>query len=499
MYIAITIDAEARSFVSSERAQPLDLYDFAPGQLIDRVMNGLQRGSYRDSRDQLPKYTWMLLSGEPYCASLNHDCAAVNSAIEHYAKQASEWGDFFGWHYHNWDWYDRDGDGIAYWNQLLTFDSTQYPDGTDVQLAEKTLAYLVLEKHFYPVLFRSGWTWESTSLSNWLDDVIPFDLSNFSPHRNLVVPADRIANMYDWRGAPVGWIPYHPSSADYKRIGNMKRLIFRTSNDWYDIDSAFGAADSGQNRLVITYTHSYDDGLGLDISPDLERNEGRYPLVRIRFVNALEGIRAILRITDTLPPTISVTRAGDTFVVSSNERLFSFPYGALLDPEGHYVRIRPTSTRPVVNGSSYSWTYDLLPWFASVGTSFLAFAGSDPAGNSFVTNRFQLDGRRMISSRPACEPLVPDEFDLRQNFPNPFNPNTVISFNLREQATVHLAVINIEGQLVKVLLDEAMAPGEHSAQWDGRNAYNQPVGSGVYLYRLQAGDKSITRKMLLVK
>lgn len=94
-------------------------------------------------------------------------------------------------------------------------------------------------------------------------------------------------------------------------------------------------------------------------------------------------------------------------------------------------------------------------------------------------------------------PLLP--LSLRQNFPNPFNPHTLISFYLPEGAATALKIYNLKGQLIKTLIDGKLTAGEHSFDWDGQNAEEKPVSTGIYLYRLQTPQQDITRKMVLSK
>jgi hypothetical protein len=99
------------------------------------------------------------------------------------------------------------------------------------------------------------------------------------------------------------------------------------------------------------------------------------------------------------------------------------------------------------------------------------------------------------------EPVVPVYLNrLAQNRPNPFNPTTAIEFSLRAPAHVTLSVYNVKGQLVRVLLDETRPAGLHSdVMWDGRNGAGDAVASGIYFYRLVAGDFTNTKKMVLLK
>ena len=89
---------------------------------------------------------------------------------------------------------------------------------------------------------------------------------------------------------------------------------------------------------------------------------------------------------------------------------------------------------------------------------------------------------------------VPDELSLAQNYPNPFNPTTVISYDLPTGSDVTLEVFDMLGRRVAVLVDQHMEAGRHETTWDATR-----VSSGVYIYKLQAGNQTLTRKMTLVK
>ncbi len=104
-----------------------------------------------------------------------------------------------------------------------------------------------------------------------------------------------------------------------------------------------------------------------------------------------------------------------------------------------------------------------------------------------------------VSMKETSPGELPDGFELDQNHPNPFNPTTDISFTIPEPQRVLLQVYNVRGQLVRTLIDADMSAGSHSVQWDSRDEEGQQVSSGVYFYRLTAGDMTATKKMTLVK
>jgi hypothetical protein len=97
------------------------------------------------------------------------------------------------------------------------------------------------------------------------------------------------------------------------------------------------------------------------------------------------------------------------------------------------------------------------------------------------------------STAISSESALPTEFGLRQNFPNPFNPTTNISYSLPRAAAVSLKIFNGLGQVVGMLVDEQKDAGYHQVQW------NADVPSGIYFYRLQTGGFVETKKMVLVK
>jgi flagellar hook capping protein FlgD len=88
---------------------------------------------------------------------------------------------------------------------------------------------------------------------------------------------------------------------------------------------------------------------------------------------------------------------------------------------------------------------------------------------------------------------------LLQNKPNPFNPGTRIDFQLLAPESVHLAVYDIRGRLVRVLLDAPLPAGDAAVNWDGTDHLHRPVHSGIYIYRLETPSFSESKKMTLVR
>ena len=94
--------------------------------------------------------------------------------------------------------------------------------------------------------------------------------------------------------------------------------------------------------------------------------------------------------------------------------------------------------------------------------------------------------------------VLPERFELGANYPNPFNPSTIIPYQLPTAMQVRLEVFNILGQRVVILVDGEQSAGFHTASWDATDAAGEAVAAGVYLYRLSGGGVQLTRSMLLI-
>ena len=96
---------------------------------------------------------------------------------------------------------------------------------------------------------------------------------------------------------------------------------------------------------------------------------------------------------------------------------------------------------------------------------------------------------------------LPRQFSLEQNYPNPFNANTVIRYSLDGGRPTHitLKIYNILGKEVRTLIDKQQSKGEYQVIWDGKDNHRKEVASGIYFCQLKVGDRSKTRKLLLLK
>lgn len=124
-------------------------------------------------------------------------------------------------------------------------------------------------------------------------------------------------------------------------------------------------------------------------------------------------------------------------------------------------------------------------WLASQDNGVLRIAPGDLNNNTGV-----------VEEREAVQPSA---FTLHVNYPNPFNPSTRITFDVKEKSDIHLAVYDLRGNLVSSLAQGQYGAGTYHLNWDGRDAAGRTMPSGVYLYRLKTGAEVFSRKMMLLK
>ena len=89
--------------------------------------------------------------------------------------------------------------------------------------------------------------------------------------------------------------------------------------------------------------------------------------------------------------------------------------------------------------------------------------------------------------------------NLHKNYPNPFNPKTTISYNLKEDTFINLTIYDLVGKQVKTLINGKEKSGNRHIQWDATNLHGYPVPSGTYLYKIETDNFSQTKKMILLK
>jgi len=133
------------------------------------------------------------------------------------------------------------------------------------------------------------------------------------------------------------------------------------------------------------------------------------------------------------------------------------------------------------------------------GTYALNLTGHSKDGKPFCAKTEVM----LVESEPPAHSshgkVIPETYRLDQNFPNPFNPNTQISFSLPEPASVKLEIFNISGQLISILKDGVFEAGNYNVIWNGKDKDGNDVAGGIYFYRLKTDMFTETKKMVLLK
>ena len=199
----------------------------------------------------------------------------------------------------------------------------------------------------------------------------------------------------------------------------------------------------------------------------------------------------------SLPVELSLftAEAGDgevtlRWVTESEVNNLGFYIWRSLEEKGTYVRL-PTELIPGAGNSPCRHDYEYVDKSLTNGVTYwYKLEDIDYSGKGTMHGP--------IAASPRAESL-PDSYALSVNYPNPFNPQTVIKYQLPKTSQVRLTIYNSSGQVVKTIVDEAKQAGFYWVIWDGWDDAGKKVASGVYLYELRAGDFAKVRKMALIR
>jgi hypothetical protein len=162
-----------------------------------------------------------------------------------------------------------------------------------------------------------------------------------------------------------------------------------------------------------------------------------------------------------------------------------------------------------VNASgAVQWTADGAPLCTAAHVQAYPMITPDGTGGGFVTWG---DSRNYVTSSSDiyAQRVDPNGFtatdtpevpiELRQNYPNPFNPTTTVAYSIPEKCNVTLEVYDVSGKRVASLVDCQQVKGSYTLKWGGKDETGNSVASGIYFYRLTAGNQSISKKMVLLR
>ncbi len=264
--------------------------------MIHRLMQPAFRTALVDSYGSAWVFNWFCLDHVGFRNNPRRRDMGYHNIFDHYRSvlaQHQEWDDEIHWHFHPMSTY-RDAHRCA----------TSYVNSPELY---QILCRRIIERAWFPTVFRAGFQAERPD-SNWfLEQWIPFDISNMA----LDDPAEfdlsidfRKGRSGDWRLAPADWSVYHPSHDNYQIPGNCRRWIGRALNvlnriasiDQSEMDKAFQRAATGQPTLVGIASHDFRD---LETEVEFLRglvkeSSTRYPGVMFKYADATTAFRSVI-------------------------------------------------------------------------------------------------------------------------------------------------------------------------------------------------------------
>ncbi|MCK5158346.1 MAG: T9SS type A sorting domain-containing protein, partial [Candidatus Heimdallarchaeota archaeon] len=316
-----------------------------------------------------------------------------------------------------------------------------------------------------------------------------------------------------------------PSNTEYMdedvEEGNHQYEIYVTYTGYENSVSRFAEADvilSNPTELSYNFGDVYNV-LDLNwIAPQLLRSLTGYQIYRDD--ELLEEISIQTTFEDTDVPNgihtykVRAVFGAGNFSDFSNELEIWIANEAPLNFDGvlqgeHSVNLSwesPNPDNPNITGYNLYRNEELIAELDAESTSYLDENLEDDEYNYYVTaiyyDLFESEASDIFNitiTGSSNNTLILAVTELVGNYPNPFNPITTINYSLADEGDVELTVYNIKGQKVSILVNEIKDSGHYQAVWDGTDNNKKQVASGVYFYRLSTGEKTINKKMLLLK
>ncbi|MBC8376101.1 MAG: T9SS type A sorting domain-containing protein [FCB group bacterium] len=280
------------------------------------------------------------------------------------------------------------------------------------------------------------------------------------------------------------------AASGFDILGDMTNELYTVesyiADQWVAVGNTAAYGSNEYSVLVNTIHDSMDEGV---------TNAQDYRIVAALGEDAFISATASGYSTDDIAPPVPTGLAGE--ILDGTGIALSWDPVNINDL-GLYEVYRgsnPEMTDGVVIGQTASTDYtDSDVDFVNGATYYYAVAGLDihenlgEATSSFVMTVVNIDLQGL-----------PEEFALNQNYPNPFNPSTSINFSLPEASEMTLTVYDLSGREVARLVDASMNAGFHQVIWNGLTAQGETLSTGMYIYRMQAGTYTETRKMTYLR
>ncbi|HPA24833.1 MAG TPA: T9SS type A sorting domain-containing protein, partial [Candidatus Cloacimonas sp.] len=260
------------------------------------------------------------------------------------------------------------------------------------------------------------------------------------------------------------------------------KILYALSNFNYD-----------EQYYSITYNLINNNGVMLWNNPESFSTEMYYLPCDFKLVTYNNDINSLLWLSN---PGVNVIKINHHYVLSDGSLYYNEP--VTLDQSNKGIH-----NLQLVNKGNYSLAnYCLNKYYMEYKNSM---ASEGFSSSTYKSRGMDYTAISLYACKIPSEPVVTIDPLLTPvtlsccNYPNPFNPETTISFEIPESGIVSLQIYNLKGQLIRTLINDFLPTGKQSLVWNGTDNENKPVASGVYLYKIKAGKNSTTAKMLLLK
>ncbi len=317
--------------------------------------------------------------------------------------------------------------------------------------------------------------------------------NSISPKLNLGFPFNFYGVEYnELRVCTNGWLSFTTFSVAYNNVNLPSMLAPRAmiAPLWDDLlfltDSKLYFEDQG-TKAVILFQDVYR-----------VTGEGPYTFEVILYDNGNMVLQylSLNSLVDDYTVGIQNHLADDGLTIAYNESYLHDSLAVLISRHS-WVSVTPMSgVIPAQGSEQLTLTFETHEFPQGDFWASLQIESNDP-DESVV--RIPIHMVVTVTGIEQGEALTAQDFRLYQNAPNPFNPTTVITYSLPQSAQVELVIYNMLGQKVKTLVKGRQTAKLYRVQWDGTNDRGVKVASGIYIYRLRAGDRIATRKMILMK
>lgn len=394
------IEKEVAAILNGHLAEYNETWDKIDA-MLDKIMSKSYREQFLDSFGEGWVFNWHCLDHVGYEYNPRRRDMGYHNIFDFYVERIGQYKDCpdaIHWHFHPMSTY-REAHRCA----------TSYENSTELH---PVICRKIIERNWFPTVFRAGFQTERPDSHWFLEQWIPFDISNMALDDNSELDKTidfRNGRSGDWRLAPSDWSLYHPSHDNYQLPGDCRRWIGRALNvlnrlasiDQYEMDKAFARANEGLPTVVGIASHDFRDlSTEVDFLRDLVKcSSDKYPNVKFKFSEAVEAFQSVIwpdeKLGSELELDVCFHAESDRDVAYIEVRAVK---GTVFGPQP-YLAIETQSKRFIHDNFDFDiegkrWFYafhaDTLP-LSDVAN--LGIASNDKYGNRSIVNLKNVNGR----------------------------------------------------------------------------------------------------------